>query len=453
MHLKTLTEGGRAAVLALAALTAGGGVAVAQDTGRMEQVIRASVDEGAFTGAVLVARGDEVLLDRGYGLANREWNAANDGDTKFRLASVSKQFTAVALMLLNERGLVDLDAPVKAYLADAPATWDQVTVRRLLTHTAGLPDFTRAPEYETLKLQPTTAAALMKGFRDRPLDFQPGQGWAYSNANYVVATAVIEAVSGASYAAFVVDNLFAPLGMADSGYDSHDAILPRRASGYSPADEGVRNADYVDMSAPQGAGGLYSTARDLLKWEQGLFGGRLLNPASLRVLTTPERNGYAMGLAVKTEGGDVIVSHSGGIEGFNTFMARDLDDRLTVVVLGNLNGAAPEKIGVSLMTLARGGSVVLPGEHVAISVAPDVLATYAGAYRLAPGATLTVSVVDGRLMGQATGQQAFELFAEAPDAFFLKAFDAQITFTRGLGGAVEGLVLHQGGRETPAKRL
>ncbi|MGH7020053.1 MAG: serine hydrolase domain-containing protein, partial [Brevundimonas sp.] len=179
---KTVVFVGRMAALGLAALSLSVVPALAQDVDRMDQVIRASADKDAFAGSVLVARDGQVLLDRGYGLANREWGVANAGDTKFRLASVSKQFTAVAVLILNERGLVDLDAPVKTYLPDAPAAWDGVTVRRLLNHTAGVPDFTRLDDYEAKKTQATTAEALIARFRDRPLDFQPGEKYAYSNS-------------------------------------------------------------------------------------------------------------------------------------------------------------------------------------------------------------------------------------------------------------------------------
>lgn len=453
---KTIAVGGRSVrILAMAGLTVlavAAHAAAAQDVGRMHQVVRASAEQDAFAGAVLVARDGEILLDRGYGMANREWNIANTGDTKFRLASVSKQFTAVAVMILHERGLIDLDAPVKTYLPDAPAAWDKVTTRRLLNHTAGLPDFTRLNDYEAQKTQATTVEALIARFRDRPLEFQPGEKFAYSNSGYVVLTSVIEKVSGRPYADFISETLFQPLGMADSGYDSPAVILPGRASGYTPADDGVVNADYVDMSVPQGAGGLYSTTRDLLKWERALFGGRVLQLSSLSELTTPGRNDYALGLEVRTNGGDTIISHSGGIEGFNTYLGYDAARRMTVVVLGNLNGAAPEKLGGALMTLARGGTVTLPGERQAVALTPEALRAYEGIYELAPTFALTLSVVDGRLMAQATGQKALELSAEAVDAFFLNAMDAQITFSRDAAGAVAGLVLHQGGRDMPAKK-
>jgi len=444
----------RRAVLlaAFSALAFAVGPVAAQDVARMDQVVRASSDADAFSGAVLVARDGRILLDQGYGLANREWNIPNDGDTKFRLGSLTKQFTAVSIMLLNQQGKVDLDAPIKTWLPQAPAAWDAVTARHLLSHTAGIPNFTAFPDYEALKTQPATMEQLIARFSDRPLDFAPGARFAYSNSGYILLSAIIEAASGQTYADFVTANLFAPLGMTDSGYDRHDAILPRRASGYAPGATGVVNADYVDMSIPTGAGALYSTTHDLLKWEQGLFGGRVLNPQSMTALTTPVRNDYAMGLLVTQADGKKLVWHNGAIEGFNTYMAYDPGDRTAVIVLGNLNGEAPDKLGAALVTLARGGTVTLASERRAVALSPDVLKAYEGVYNLAPTFALTVSVVDGKLMAQATGQPAFALTAEAEDAFYLTSVDAQITFTRDAAGAVEGLILHQGGRDMPAKR-
>lgn len=426
--------------------------AKAQDVGRMDQVVRASSDADAFSGAVLVARDGRILLDQGYGLANREWNIPNDWDVKFRLGSLSKQFTAVAVMLLNQQGRLDLDAPIKTWLPDAPAAWDKITPRHLLSHTAGVPNFTALPDYQDLKTRPATLEQLIARFRDRPLDFAPGSRFAYSNSGYVLLSAIVEAAGGQTYADFVTANLFQPLGMNDSGYDCHEVVLPRRASGYAPGADGVVNADYVDMSIPTGAGALYSTTHDLLKWEQGLFGGRLLNAQSLTALTTPVRDGYAMGLIVSETDGRRLVWHNGAIEGFNTYMAYDPGDRTAVIVLSNLNGVAPDKLGAALVALARGGTVTLASERRAVALSPEALKVYEGVYALSPAFALTVSVVDGKLTAQATGQKAFELTAEAEDAFYLTAVDAQITFTRDATGAVDGLVLHQGGRDMPARR-
>jgi CubicO group peptidase (beta-lactamase class C family) len=337
------------------------------DPARMDAIVRADADKGEFMGVVLVARDGKILFDKGYGSANLEWKIANDGDTKFRLGSVTKQFTGAAILLLQERGKVQLDAPVKTYLPDAPAAWDQVTVRNLLNHSGGIPNFTSFDDYQKLKTLEATPASLIARFRDRPLDFQPGEKYAYSNSGYILLTAIIEKASGQSYSAFLADNIFKPLGMADTGYDSHATIIPRRAAGYTPSPKGVVNTDYVDMTIPQGAGSLYSTSHDLLKWQRGLFGDKLLKPDSLKAYLTPFKNNYALGVTVVTADGSTTISHGGGIEGFNTWLGYDPDRKLTVVVLANLNGNAPGRLGKAMFTLARGGDVTPAGEPQAKS--------------------------------------------------------------------------------------
>jgi CubicO group peptidase (beta-lactamase class C family) len=444
--------GARLAVASLVGLFLSVGPVLAQDPARMDQIVRTSAEANEFSGAVLVARDGQILLDRGYGFANREWLIPNDGDTKFRLGSITKQFTAVAIMILNERGLVDLDAPVKTWLPDAPASWDTVTVRRLLAHTAGVPNFTSFNDFQAQKTLPVTVDGLIKRFRDRPLDFQPGEGRKYSNSGYVLLTAVIEKASGQSYADFLAKNVFQPLGMSDSGYDRNATILPRRASGYAPAAGGVVNADYWDMSIPQGAGGLYSTTHDLLKWERGLYGGRLLRPASLTLLTTPVRDRYAFGVFVVEAGGDTTIAHSGGLDGFNTYMAYDPARRLTVIVLGNLNGPAPDSLGASLLALARDGTATLQAKQRPAAIAPATLQDYVGVYDLTPTASITLSVANGHLVSQATGQKAISLDPKSSDVFVLRGADVQITFTRDASGAVAGLILYQAGHDRVARK-
>ncbi len=419
----------------------------AQDPSRMDQIVRASAEANTFSGAVLVARDGQVLLDRGYGFANREWRLANDGDVKFRLGSITKQFTAVAIMILHERGQVDLDAPIKTWLPDAPRTWDGVTVRRLLAHTAGVPNFTSFDDFQSTKALPATVESLIARFRDRPLDFQPGEGRKYSNSGYVLLTAVIEKASGKSYADFLSETVFQPLGMNDTGYDSSAAVLLRRASGYTPTPSGVINAEYWDMSIPQGAGGLYSTTHDLLKWEQGLFGGQVLRPASLKLLTTPVRDRYALGVFAAETAGSTTIAHSGGLNGFNTFMAYDPDRRIAVIVLGNLNGTASDLLGGSLLALAREN---MRTERGGAPLAASSLQDYAGVYDLTPHSSLSISVVNDRLMSQASGQAVVPLEAQSGDVFALRGGDGRITFTRDASGAVAGLILYQDGRDTVA---
>jgi CubicO group peptidase (beta-lactamase class C family) len=418
----------------------------------MEEVVQSYVRDKSFMGTVLVARGADVLLNKGFGSANLEWDIPNTPTTKFRLGSITKQFTAASILLLEERGKLKLEDPIKKYVTDAPAAWDGITIFNLLTHSSGIPNFTSLPDYDSLKLRDTPIAKTVVTVRDKPLDFPPGEKMSYSNSGYLVLGYVIEQVAGTSYQKFVTDNIFTPLGMKDSGYDSNTAVIPRRAAGYTPSPGGPVNAGYIHMSIPHGAGALYSTTEDLLRWEQGLFGGKVISPASLQKMTTANKNDYALGVVVRTENGRKVVQHGGGIDGFNTALAYYPDTRTTVAVLANINGPAPDRMAGQLGALAHGEAVVLTSERKTIDLAPDALAKYAGVYAVRPGVDLTVTLDGKQLMVQLTGQPAFPLFPESTTRFFLRAVEATIDFTVDAGGAVTAATLLQGPAKTVATR-
>jgi len=436
--------------IGIALLLAAAGLA--QDISRMDQVVQPYVADEKFMGSVLVARGGEVLLSKGYGSANLEWNIPNSPATKFRLGSITKQFTAVSILLLEERGKLKTDDPVKKFMPDAPAAWDKVTIFHLLTHTSGIPSFTGFPDYASQEPFATTPEKLVARFRDKPLDFQPGEKWTYSNSGYVLLGYLIEKVSGESYEKFVQENIFGPLGMKDSGYDSNSAIIPRRAAGYARVKDETENAGFIHMSIPFSAGALYSTTEDLLRWEQGLFGGKLLSAASLAKMTTPFKEDYACGVGVRTVSGHKVVDHGGGIEGFNTFLAYYPEDKLTVVALSNLNGDAPSSIVARLAALARGEKVELPSERKEIALAPKILEQYVGTYEMAPKINMMITLHDGQLISQLSGQGKVPLFATSETKFFSKVVDAEIEFGKDDKGAVAYLVLRQGGRDMKAPR-
>ena len=424
-----------------------------QDVARMDQIVRSYVD-GSFMGTVLVARGDQVILSKGYGSADLEWKVPNAPDTKFRLGSVTKQFTAAAILLLEERGKLSITDPVKKYLPDAPAAWDKITIFNLLTHTSGIPNFTSFPDYAKLEPFATTAEQLVARFRDKPLDFEPGQRWSYSNSGYVLLSYLIERISGTTYEAFLRDNIFTPLGMTNTGYDSNSAVILHCASGYVFTNNHFENAGYVNMTVPQGAGALYSTTEDLLKWERGLFGGKVLRASSLAKMTTPFKNDYAFGLSVDTVGGYKVIHHDGGIEGFNTDLAYYPDDKLTVIALSNVNGAAPDLIVPVLAAVAHDQPVTLMSERRAITLDSAQLARYVGAYRLSTGPTMLVTRDGGQLFYRLGAQQAFPIFPESPTSFFIKVVDAQVEFTNtDASGRPMRLILHQNGYSTVAPRL
>lgn len=423
------------------------------DVARTDQIVQSYVTAKQFMGAALVARNGQILLDKGYGYADLEWQIPDTPETKFRLGSMTKQFTAAGILLLEERGKLSTDDIVKKYMPDAPAAWDKITIYNLLTHTSGIPNFTSFPDYRSSEGMPTTPAQLVARFLDKPLDFQPGEKWSYSNSGYVLLGYLIEKISGQTYQNFIQENFFKPLGMNDSGYDSNSAIILNRASGYAPGPGGPVNAGYIDMSIPFSAGALYSTTHDLLRWDEALYGGKVLSPAALKKMTTPFKQNYACGLMVQTVQGHTVYEHGGGIEGFNTDMAYYPDERLALIALSNLNGNAPSSIVEQLGQVAHGEKVVLPSERKVITVAPDILARYVGVYGLAPSFNLNITLVDGQLISQATGQGKVPLFAESETMFFTKVVNAEIEFPKDEKGPASQLILHQNGRDTTGKRL
>ena len=422
-------------------------------TVRMQQVIQSYVDNKTFMGTVLVVKDGKTLINQGYGSADLEWNIPNTPTAKFRLGSITKQFTAASILLLEERDKLKIDDPISKYLSDAPPAWQKMTIYNVLTHTSGIPSFTGFPDYNATEWKDTTPAELVARFRDKPLDFEPGSKFFYSNSGYVLLGYLIEKISGQTYADFLQQNIFTPLGMADTGIDSNAAILPKRAQGYSPSPSGARHAGYISMTIPFSAGALYSTTGDLLKWEQGLFGGKILSPSSLAKMTTPFKENYAMGLTVVTRDGHKRIAHGGGIEGFNTALEFYPDDKLIVIVLGNLNGGGPDQISASLGKVALGQPVTLISERKAITVSPALLSDYVGTYQLTPTLNNVISLKDGHLVTKLGNQPELELFPESETKFFLKVVDAQIEFFRDPSThAVTHLTMYQNENTHDAKK-
>lgn len=433
-------------------------VALAQDPDRMQQIAEIEANGGTFMGAILVAKGDEILLDRAYGSANLEWDIANTTQTKFRIGSVTKQFTAASILLLQERGQLDIDQPVGTYLDEVPASWENITVAQLMHHTSGIANITSFEDFRSWKFSPATLDSLIERFADKELEFEPGSKWSYSNSGYMVLVAVIENVSGQSLEDFMQTNIFDPLEMQDTGPDISANILEKRASGYAPSPEGIVNAEYVHMSIPRGGGNLYTTTHDLLRWQRGLFSGKILSPASLETyLSTVDFEAagaakYAAGVLVTESEEGTAIWHGGGIEGFNSWLGHDPDREITVAVLANLNGGAANSLGQSLMTLARGGEITLASEREAVAIEPSVLPQYVGTYALSPDFKIAITEGEDGLVAQATGQPAFPIFPQAEDLFFLKVVDARLRFERDESGKIVRLYLLQNGAEQPGER-
>lgn len=422
-------------------------------TAKVDEYMNALVNVKGYGGAVLIARDGKPIVSRGYGLANVELNVPNTAQTKFRIGSLTKQFTAAAILLLQERGKLNVRDGICKYLADCPAAWQPITIHQLLTHTSGIPNITALPDWEAKKTLPATTAQTVARFRDLPLEFKPGEQFKYSNSNYLLLGLIVEKASGVTYEAFMKDNVFAFLKMADSGLEHSERILKNRAAGYSLDGETVINASYVDMNLPFAAGALVSTVEDLLRWDQALYGESFLSKKSLDAMFTPEKNGYGYGIGVGTVKNRRLIAHTGGIEGFSAHISRYPDQRATVIVLLNNDNAPANLVANDLASILFGEGYEVPKGHKEITLDPKIYDAYAGQYEIAPQFVLTITREGNKLMGQATGQAAVELFPESETKFFLRVVDAQITFTKDANGQVTGLVLRQGGRDIPAKKI
>jgi CubicO group peptidase (beta-lactamase class C family) len=345
-------------VLAIVSLLTLFSFLTAQDkTLKIDALLRQYQEYAQFNGSVLVADNGKVIFKKGYGDANKEWNIPNTPDTKFRLGSITKQFTATLVLQLVEEGKIRLDGKVADYLPEYPKPMgEKITIHHLLTHSSGIPNYTGFPNFRRELSKLTSAPAdFIKVFWNLPLDFEPGSKFSYSNSGYFLLGVILEKVTGKSYARLLDEKIFKPLGMANSGYDVSGTVIPKRAAGYQKLGGKFINAELIDMSTPFSAGALYSTVEDLFLWDRALEGDKVLSSKSKALIFEPrirtsissgslERYGYGWFIGNEPVGssGDSIfaISHGGSINGFNALIGRFPGTQSLIVLLNN-TGSAP----------------------------------------------------------------------------------------------------------------
>jgi CubicO group peptidase (beta-lactamase class C family) len=322
----------------------------AQDKSRkIDELVSKYHEYGQFSGAVLVSEGGNVIYKKGIGYANAEWRIPNAPDVKYRLGSITKQFTSMLIMQLVEKGKINLDGKLSEYLPYyRKDVGDKVTIHQLLTHTSGIPDYTDLPDFMRDEIRnPLSAKELIEKFCSGDPEFEPGTQWKYDNSGYVILGAVIEEVTGNPYETVLKENIIDQLEMYSTGYDHSEEIIEKRASGYHKAGSEIVNSPYIDMSLPFAAGALYSTVEDMYKWDQALYTDKLVSSQSKDKIFTPYMNNYGYGWGIREqEFGGVkkkVISHSGGIFGFNTIILRYVVDKNLIVLFcnvlpGELNG-------------------------------------------------------------------------------------------------------------------
>lgn len=352
---------------------------------KLDKLISAYAEYGKFNGSVLVAEKGKVIYKKGFGLADMEWNIPNQPDTKHRLGSITKQFTAMLIMQLVERGKLKLDSPISAYLPDYPKkNGDVITIHHLLTHSSGIPNMTSFPGFiKNISRNSYSPLQLVNLFADSTLQFEPGKKYAYSNSGYILLGYIIEKVTGKSYEQVLQENIFIPLCMNNTGYEHPGPLVKNRANGYEKNGRSYVNANFIDMSVPYAAGALYSTVEDLYLWDQALYGNQLLRKENMDLLFTKHipsggsyYYGYGWGIGEIPLGNTAeriaTIGHGGGIDGFNTQITRIPSDKSFIVLLNNTGGAPLNEMTNAIAAIIYDKSYNLPKRSVAYSLADRI---------------------------------------------------------------------------------
>lgn len=334
-----------------------------QNVQQIDRLMRQYYGYGQFNGSILVAENGKIVYKKGFGMANMEWSLPNQPDTKFRIGSITKQFTAALILQLVEEGKVKLDGKLCDYLPDyRKDTGTKVTIHQLLNHTTGIPSYSNRPDFMAeISRDPYSVADFVKKFASDDLEFEPGTKFSYNNTGYFLLGAVIEKVTGKPYATVLTERILKPIGMLDSGYDDQSSLLHKRANGYQKTPAGFVNATYLDMSLAYAGGSMYSTVEDLFKWDRSLYEDKLLSAESKKVMFTPGLSNYGYGFGIseqpigKTTEKTKIIAHSGGINGFNSLITRAVDKRQTVIILDNIGrGSFHRQITNSILNILNG---------------------------------------------------------------------------------------------------
>ena len=416
----------------------------------LDKYMQAQTNIRGFSGAVLVMKQNKVLLEKGYGLADREWNVANTAETKYRIGSVTKQFTAACILQLVEAGKLSVTDKLSKFYPDFPKG-DSVTIHMLLNHTSGIASYTDVKEFMTVATLSLSKDSMISFFKNKPYNFSPGTKWAYNNSGYFLLGCIIEKLSGLSYSDYLQKNIFDRLEMKNSGVDKLDSVLAMRARGYSRIGKKTINADFISMAWPFSAGVLYSTVGDLYKWDRALYGNKILSKESLQKMFTPGKSNYGYGVIIDSLEKHPRIWHNGGIPGFSTNFTRFINDDICTVVFSN-NESNTDFVAIALANILFDMPVEIPYVHKEVKINPGILDRYVGKYTA--GLTIEVIKKDGKLYRHRDGTPDIELKPESETKFFYgDETDRQLEFEIDAAGKVTKIWFYNSGQKGEMKKI
>jgi CubicO group peptidase (beta-lactamase class C family) len=420
--------------------------------------------QGRFSGSILIAKGDKVLLRKGYGQADYEQGIANKPETIFRIGSITKMFTAFSILQLEERGLLSMNDPASKHVPEIPEAWKTITIHQLLNHTSGVPDFIDAPAHAKYS-DPLRVEASLKQFADKPLINPPGEKLRYSNSGYILLGRIVEKVSGKKYEQYIAENVLRPAGMTNTAYDHRKPLLKGRAHGYLFDGEYLINAPSEDMEGPHSAGALHSTIDDLYRFDRALKSGKLFRKDILTKAWTPyiHWNGpppfnfdaeYGYGWMIGKKFNHNYVGHGGWVGGFVSDFVRFPDDDVVIILLSNIEAVSYMNVSRDLAAIVFGEKYELPPTYKIVHPSAEVLQRYEGKYAAGPLEVKVALEEDGRLSAFGTGQRfPFVMIASSDTEFFFNEIESRIKFVLDDSGKSASCVVRLQGQEYVLNRV
>ncbi len=441
-------------------------------TKKLDAYLAARTELGRFSGAVLIVKGGKIILRKGYGYADMKKKVPFTPETQHAVASISKMFTAMAVLKLREQGKLRLEDSICNYLDDCPPTWQPITLLHLIRHTSGIPDYEEmldlgSDKYLEFMRQPDASLQIIALAKKQPLQFTPGEKFRYCNTGYVLLSAIIQRVSGQSFESFVAKTLLQPAGMTHSNFFSAEYEPKHLASGYTHGDLGwaknlagfslteglLTKLPHLPPRQMAGQGGLYSTLDDLYRWSQLMDGSRLITEKVATEVYTPGLNGYGYGWFIDKAFGHRRFRHNGILPGYVSNFVKFPDEQLTLIIFSNLDRVRLTNITRDLTAIVMGNPYDLPVRGTVVTLNQTEIARLEGEYKMTDGSRVTIRKEPDYLIAEQTGQFIAGLIPLSATEFYFPLVDGKVTFTLDASGKVVRMNMRYSGEDHIAERL
>ena len=399
---------------------------------QVDEILSEQYERQGPGAAALIYKDGDVIYRKGFGYANIELDVKMKPEHVFEIGSITKQFTAIAILMLEEQGKLKVEDDITKFIPDYPSNGKSITIHQLLNHTSGIKSYTNMQSFQQKARTDMTPSEIIDFVKNEPMDFDPGEQYLYNNSGYVILGHIIEVVTGISYEEFVQKNFFDKLGMTNSYYGSHSKVIKNRAYGYSDRG-GYVNADYLSMTLPYAAGSLMSNVDDLLKWQKALNTYQLISKATYEkaingsTLNNGEKIGYGYGLGAGTIQGSKSISHGGGIFGYTTQGIYLPEEDVFVSVLTNCDCTSPGSITNKIAAIAIGKP--FPSIKNAVSLNQSQLSKWLGAYEFPDGAIRYITLEDNKLYSQRENSTKFEIYPLSETRYIFEEGDIEYNFS------------------------